>query len=274
MAAAGVPNRAAADGRDGGLGQKADRAAGGGGYAAPASGRDPGSPARPRDDPARDGRPHRGAVGGADAGRGPAMSKNDWNVSGTPATLQGFPPPAPHPLAPRPAIAHDRRMDIAIHTAWTPGAIGGIAALHARTYAQTHGFGAFFEAKVARELGDFLLRLDPARDLFRCAVADDRVLGSIALDCGEDPAGAHLRWFIVDPALRGRGLGRRWLDEAIAQARRVAMPEIRLWTLSGLDAAAHLYAAAGFVLDREVTARQWGRTVAERRLVLPLIPRC
>lgn len=152
-------------------------------------------------------------------------------------------------------------MDIAIHGAWTPGAIGGIAALHARTDAASHGFGAFFAARVARELGDFLLRFDPARDLFRCAVADGRVLGSIALDCGEDPA------------LRGRGLGRRWLAAAVTRARRVAMPEIHLWTLTGLDAAARLYAAASFMLDREVTAQQWGRAVTERRLVLPLTPR-
>ncbi len=51
-------------------------------------------------------------------------------------------------------------MDITIHEAWTPGAIGGIAALHARHYAESHGFGAFFEAKVARELGEFLLRFE------------------------------------------------------------------------------------------------------------------
>ena len=165
-------------------------------------------------------------------------------------------------------------MDIAIHDAWTPGAIGGIAALHARHYAESHGFGAFFEAKVARELGDFLLRLDPARDLFRCAVAGSRVLGSIALDCGEDPASAHLRWFILDPALRGRGLGRRWLAEAVDQARRIAAPEIHLWTLAGLDAAAHLYEQAGFRVTEEVAAEQWGRRVVERRMALPLIPRC
>lgn len=159
-------------------------------------------------------------------------------------------------------------MDVVTQTSWTPGAIGDIAALHARSYAATHGFGAFFEAKVARELGDFLLRFDPARDLFRCAVADGRVVGSIALDCGEDPGRAHLRWFILDPALRGRGLGRRWLAEAVDQARRVGVPEVYLWTLAGLDAAARLYAEAGFVLDREVTAEQWGLSVTERRLVL------
>jgi GNAT superfamily N-acetyltransferase len=164
-------------------------------------------------------------------------------------------------------------MDITIHDSWTPGAIGDIAALHARHYAVSHGFGAFFEAKVARELGDFLLRFDPARDLFRCAMGQRRVLGSLVLDCGEDPASAHLRWFIMDPALRGRGLGRRWLDDAIAQARRSGAPDIHLWTLAGLDAAAHLYEAAGFTLTDEIEARQWGRSVIERRLLLPLTPR-
>lgn len=164
-------------------------------------------------------------------------------------------------------------MAIKTHDAWTPGAIGDIAALHARHYAESHGFGAFFEAKVARELGEFMLRFDPARDLFRCATGEGRVLGSLVLDCGEDPGSAHLRWFIMDPGLRGQGLGRRWLDEAIAQARRIGAPQIHLWTLAGLEAAAHLYTTAGFTLTDEVEAEQWGRRVIERRLVLPLTPR-
>ena len=161
-------------------------------------------------------------------------------------------------------------MTVTFHETWVPGAIGDIAALHARTYAASHGFGADFEAKVARELGDFLLRLDPARDLFRCAVLDGRVAGSIALDCGEDPASAHLRWFVLDARLRGQGIGRRWLAEAIAQARRIGVPEVYLWTLDGLDAAARLYDDAGFALAEEIQAEQWGRRVTERRLVLPL----
>ncbi len=161
-------------------------------------------------------------------------------------------------------------MDITVHNSWIPGAIGDIAALHARTYAGSHGFELYFEAKVARELGDFLMRFDPARDLFRCATAGGRVLGSVALDCGEDPASAHLRWFILDPRLRGRGLGRQWLAEAVLQARKVGMPEIHLWTLAGLDAAAHLYTEAGFRLAEVVTAEQWGRSVVERRMVMDL----
>ena len=163
---------------------------------------------------------------------------------------------------------------ITLHEAWVPGVIGDIAALHARHYAASHGFGAFFEAKVAAELGGFLQRLDPARgDLFRCAMdGEGRVLGSLALDAGEpSPEGLwHLRWVILDARLRGRGLARRWLQEAIAQARVAGAPGIYLWTLEGLDAAARLYAAAGFREVERVAATQWGREVTELRMELPL----
>lgn len=157
--------------------------------------------------------------------------------------------------------------------AWAPGVIGGVAALHARFYAESHGFGAFFETKVASELGGFLGRFDPARDLFRCALDDaGRVLGSIALDAGDpSPAGLwHLRWFILDAPLRGQGLGRDWLAACIAQARQHGAPGIYLWTLAGLDAAGRAYAAAGFVVTERVAATQWGRQTEEIRMELRL----
>lgn len=162
--------------------------------------------------------------------------------------------------------------DLVIHQGWAPGAIGGVAALHARHYAASHGFGAFFEAKVAAELGGFLQRLDPTRgDLFRCAMdAEGRVLGSIALDAGDpSPEGlGHLRWFILDAALRGQGLGRHWLAEAVEAARLARLPGLYLWTLDGLDAAARLYRASGFTEVRRLPATQWGRETTELRLEL------
>jgi len=157
---------------------------------------------------------------------------------------------------------------------WVPGAIGTIAALHARHYAASHGFGLVFEAKVARELAEFLGRLDAKRDFLRLVVGPaGAVLGSIALDAGEPglPTGtAHLRWFILDTALRGSGLGRRLLADALRHARDVGCAQVFLWTLSGLPAAERLYAEAGFCLAEEITGDQWGRPVTERRLVLPL----
>lgn len=149
-----------------------------------------------------------------------------------------------------------------IHTGWFPGLVGDIAALHARHYAASHGFGAVFEAKVARELGDFLTR---PGDFFRAVEREGRALGSIALEDEGDGLG-HLRWFILDASLRGSGLGRRLLGEALDHARAQGMRRVYLWTLEGLPAAARLYAEAGFVEVERLTATQWGKAVTELRL--------
>lgn len=158
------------------------------------------------------------------------------------------------------------------HSGWFPGAVGDIAALHGRHYAASHGFGAVFEAKVARELGDFLTRTHGPGDYFRAVVREGQALGSIALDDEGDGAG-HLRWFILDAALRGSGMGRRWLGDLLAHARDVGLTGIYLWTLDGLPAAARLYAETGFVetgfVETErLTATQWGIATTELRLEL------
>ncbi len=152
-----------------------------------------------------------------------------------------------------------------IHPGWFPGLVGDIAALHARHYAQSHGFGAVFEAKVARELGAFLTRPATPGDFFRAVEQEGRALGSIALEDEGDGLG-HLRWFILDGALRGSGLGRRLLGEALDHARARGIGRVYLWTLEGLPAAARLYAEAGFVEVERLTATQWGKPVTELRL--------
>jgi GNAT superfamily N-acetyltransferase len=151
---------------------------------------------------------------------------------------------------------------------WEPGVIGGVAALHARHHAASRGFGAFFETKVATELGPFLQREPRAPgDFFRAALGPEgEVLGSIAMDGADTPGAAHLRWFILDAQLRGQGIGRRWLGEALAAARAGGFARCTLWTLDGLDDAARLYASAGFVTAERVEATQWGRAVVELRM--------
>src|SRR5664279_6643968 len=91
---------------------------------------------------------------------------------------------------------------------YVPGAIGRVAELHASYYSKNWNFGVYFEAKVAAELAGFLRRYDPARDGFWTALQDGRVEGSIAIDAAKAATeGAHLRWFILSDALRGRGAG-------------------------------------------------------------------
>lgn len=155
-----------------------------------------------------------------------------------------------------------------------PGWLGDTAALHGRYYAEAWGFPLQFECKVAREMADFALRYDTARDLALTVRADGRGLATLTLD-GSDgalaPGQAHLRWFIVDAALRGRGCGQALMGRVLGFARVTGYSSVYLTTFRGLDAAAALYTRAGFTVTDESEGATWGRTVVEQRLELRLV---
>lgn len=153
-----------------------------------------------------------------------------------------------------------------IHEGYVPGCIGDVASLHARYYAQTSGFGVYFERKVASELAAFAEGLPAAGKGMWLYVEGGRVLASIVIDGDLATRQAHLRWFIVDDALRGMGVGRALLQRALAFAD-AHYDETYLWTFKGLDAARHLYEASGFVLTDESEGRQWGSVVTEQRFL-------
>lgn len=157
-----------------------------------------------------------------------------------------------------------------LRTGYQPGVIGGIVTLHADYYARQHGFGAPFEARVAAALADFVPRLGAPCNRLWTVWLRGRVAGSIAID-GEDLGGgqAHLRWFIVGDALRGQGVGRRLLAEALAFCDAQAFAQTVLWTFAGLDAACHLYRQTGFERVEQWAGDQWGPTVTEQRFVRP-----
>jgi GNAT superfamily N-acetyltransferase len=156
--------------------------------------------------------------------------------------------------------------EIQVAKGYIPGSLGRVAELHGTYYHDHWGFGLFFEAKVATELAAFLQRYDGSRDGFWIALVGGRVEGSLAIDgIHAETEGAHLRWFIVSDALRGRGAGGRLIDGAIAFCRNRGYERIFLWTFEGLDAARHLYEKAGFRLVEEHRGTMWGTEVNEQR---------
>jgi GNAT superfamily N-acetyltransferase len=139
--------------------------------------------------------------------------------------------------------------DVEIVKGYIPGSIGRMAELHGIYYHQHWEFGLFFEAKVAAELAEILRRYDERRDGFWTATLEGRVEGSITIDgLHAEGEGAHLRWFIVSDALRGRGIGNRLINVALDFCRQRGYQRIHLWTFEGLDAARHLYEKSGFKL--------------------------
>lgn len=153
-----------------------------------------------------------------------------------------------------------------IHSHFFPGAIGTIAALHGQHYAQHWGFGVYFEAKVAAELGAFAQRI-ATNDLVLLAQDFYGLAASLILDLN-DPAsgqrGAHLRWFIAADRARGTGVGRQLLTRAIAHCDAHSSGKVWLTTFKGLHPARHLYDAMGFTLSHEADGEAWGTRVTEQ----------
>ncbi|GAB4060863.1 GNAT family N-acetyltransferase [Uliginosibacterium sediminicola] len=158
-------------------------------------------------------------------------------------------------------------MSATIEEGYRPGCIGRIAQLHARYYAAASGFGVEFEAKVARELGDFCGSYKAGRDGLWLA-ADAEIQGSIAIDgSNAQDEGAHLRWFITSDSLRGQGIGRQLLETALRFADACQYQRTYLWTFNGLLAARHLYESHGFRLVHESLGSQWGTVVQEQKFL-------
>ncbi|MCR6632610.1 MAG: GNAT family N-acetyltransferase [Magnetospirillum sp.] len=151
---------------------------------------------------------------------------------------------------------------------WRPGDLGRLVELHGRYYSAHWDLSPTFEAEVAEELGVFCRTLRPGRDgLWVAAETDGIAMGGVAIQGMEDGE-ARLRWFIVDPACHGRGVGDRLLATALDFCRRAGFRRVVLHTFKGLEAAHALYRRHGFVLAAEEPGSPWGPPLMLQTFVL------
>jgi ribosomal protein S18 acetylase RimI-like enzyme len=145
-----------------------------------------------------------------------------------------------------------------------PGDLGAITRIHGAVYTIEYGVGPRFEADVARGLAEAVEAGWPRRGGLWIVEHRGRHAGNLALTEEADGAG-RVRWFLVDPSLRGRGLGRDLLTELVAEADAAGYDPLRLETFSELRAAAHLYRAFGFALVSAGEDDRWGRPLLLQR---------
>lgn len=148
-----------------------------------------------------------------------------------------------------------------------PGDVGSITNLHSRLYSD-QDWDYTFDCYVAMPLAEFALRSSP-RERIWIVEQGGRIRGCAAI-VEVSKTQAQLRWLLLHPDLRGRGLGRRLVEEALAFCRDSQYESVILWTVDGLPESAALYRSAGFVETERVTHELWGRNVTELRFGIKL----
>ncbi len=145
----------------------------------------------------------------------------------------------------------------AIRPLGRPGDLGWVVMAHGEVYAREFGWNGEFEALVARIVADYAAAHDPGREAAWIAELGGRRVGCVFL-VARDADTAQLRILLVDPAGRGRDLGRRLVGECLAFARRAGYRRMTLWTNHPLAAARRIYLEAGFSLVSEERHHSFG----------------
>ena len=156
-------------------------------------------------------------------------------------------------------------------TNYVAGVIGRVTEMQGVYYEAVWKMGVEFEALAAEGMAGFMRHFDPARDGLWVIEAEGRIVGSIVI-VGSDPTFSmpRLRWFFIEPAYHGMGLGNQLLDAALDFCREAGFKKLILTTFAGLDPARHLYEKAGFRLTHEEDGSMWGTPRTEQVFELDL----
>lgn len=112
-------------------------------------------------------------------------------------------------------------------------------------------------------------KFDSDRDCMLILECDKSPSGCVAITHTEDGA-AQLRYFFMEPELRGLGMGSALLNAALDFCRDRKYSHVFLWTVSAQESARALYGKAGFRITETSENESWGVPVLEERWDLDL----
>jgi GNAT superfamily N-acetyltransferase len=157
--------------------------------------------------------------------------------------------------------------EVTIRALDRPGDLGWVLLAHGERYAEEYGWDV--EAVTARIVADHAEARRDGREAGWIAELDGVRVGSV-LCVHEDARTARLRLLLVDPAVRGHGVGRRLVANCVDFARARGHERLVLWTNEPLAAARHLYLDAGFVLTGEEWHSDFGAELRGQSYALDL----
>lgn len=145
---------------------------------------------------------------------------------------------------------------------YRPEDLEKVIALHAALYRRERGYDDSFVRFVEEGIREFGKRNAKNREQLWVVDQAGHHGGSIGIT-EVDQETAQLRWFLLDPSVRGNGFGRGMMERAIAYCQECGYASIILWTNAELEAARALYANFGFQLAESRSAFLSGRMLQE-----------
>lgn len=112
-------------------------------------------------------------------------------------------------------------------------------------------------------------KFDPAKDCMLILECNGSPSGCIAITHTEDNI-AQLRYFFLEPELRGLGAGTTLLNAALNFCQEKKYSHVFLWTVSAQESARILYKKAGFNITETSKNDNWGSPVLEEKWELDL----
>lgn len=154
--------------------------------------------------------------------------------------------------------------DIKIRTELRPGDLGYVIHRHGKLYGDEYGYGISFEGYVASGIFEFYKSYDPARDRVWICEHGEKIIGFLLLMHRENNA-AQLRYFYLEPAYRGIGLGKKLMTLYLDFLLKCGYTSCYLLTTHEQTAAAALYRSHGFKLAEEKESTAFSKSLREQR---------
>ena len=158
--------------------------------------------------------------------------------------------------------------NVSIRTALQPGDIGRVIQMHGTLYNREYNYGIQFETYVAKGLCEFYEMYDPQRNRVWICEHQSKMIGFLLLMDRRESA--QLRYFLIEPAYRGIGLGSRLMKQYMDFLRQCGYKKSYLWTTHELSTAASIYKRVGFQLTEEKESTSFGKPLREQRYDLVL----
>ena len=132
-------------------------------------------------------------------------------------------------------------------------------------YEREYGLASdIWKAYVTNGVNQMFDNFTPEKDDIALLEAEGQLAGCIAIvHTNEDTA--QLRFFFVEPSVRGRGAGELLIQHALAFCEKRKYHHVFLWTCSELKAARYIYEKYGFHLTQAHENKDWGAVVLEEK---------